>query len=133
VAIISRRWRARLDERLRHTGMTQARWHSLIELSKAREGLTQRELAERVGVEGPTLVRQLDDLERQGLVERCPVEGDRRVKNVRLTAKAEPLIGEMMGVADALREELLQDVSDEEVALVVDVFRRVSARLDGND
>ena len=130
VGLLSRRWRVRLDERLRSTGLTQARWHALLVLSKNREGLTQRELAERIGVEGPTLVRQLDDLQRQGLVERCPVKGDRRVNNVRLTPAAEPLIQELTAVVDALRDELLQDVSNEELATAVGVLRRVNARLE---
>jgi MarR family transcriptional regulator for hemolysin len=130
IALISRRWRARLDERLRHTGLTQSRWHALLELAKSPEPLTQRELAERVGVEGPTLVRQLDDLQRQGLIERCPVQGDRRANNVRLTPQAQPLIAELTAIADELRAELLQDVSDEELAHVLAVLRRVSARLD---
>lgn len=130
IALISRRWRARLDERLRHTGLTQARWLALLELWKNPPALTQRELAERVGVEGPTLVRQLDELQRQGLIERCPVEGDRRANNVRLTPSAQPLIDELMAIADELRAELLQGVSDDELAQVLDVLRRVSARLD---
>lgn len=130
IALISRRWRTRLDERLRHTGLTQARWHALLELAKTPDGLTQKELAERVGVEGPTLVRQLDDLQRQGLIERAPVEGDRRANNVRLTALAGPLIEELTAIADEVRNELLQDAGDDELVLVLNVLRRVSARLD---
>lgn len=130
ISMISRRWRMRLDERLRHLGLTQARWHTLFELSKTPDGLTQRELADRVGVEGPTLVPQLDDLQKQSLIERSPVEGDRRANNVRLTAMAEPLIDEMTTIADALRHEVMRDVTPFELEQVLTVLRKVNVRLD---
>ena len=65
---VSRRWRAELDERLRHTGLTQARWLALFQVSQQEGALTQRELADLLGIEGPTLVRILDGLEKQGLI-----------------------------------------------------------------
>lgn len=130
IALIGRRWRARLDQRLRHTGLTQARWHALLELSKAPDGLTQRELAERVGIEPATLVRQIDGLELQGLIERCPVEGDRRAKMVRLTEAARPLIDEMTATVDAMRAELLQGVTDAQVEQTLGVLRAIAERLD---
>lgn len=130
IALISRRWRARLDQRLRHTGLTQSRWHALLELSKAPDGLTQRELAERVGIEPATLVRQIDGLELQGLIERCPVEGDRRANMVRLTEAARPLIDEMTATVDAMRADLLQGVTDAQVEQALSVLRTVAERLD---
>ena len=57
---VSRRWRTRLDERLKITGLTQARWSTLLHLARGERCMTQRELAERVGIEGPTMIRLLD-------------------------------------------------------------------------
>lgn len=74
----SRTWRTKLDERLSHLGLTQARWLVLMHLSRMNGKALQKDLAVSVGVEGPTLVRVLDGLERMGLVERVGVEGDRR-------------------------------------------------------
>ena len=65
---VSRQWRKRLDERLKHTGLTQARWMVLLHLSRTGP-MSQRELAETVGIEGPTLVRMLKTLEDAGYVE----------------------------------------------------------------
>jgi MarR family transcriptional regulator, transcriptional regulator for hemolysin len=130
IGLLSRRWRARIDERLRFTGLTQSRWHALLELSKTPDGLTQRELAERVGIEGPTLVRQLDDLQAQGLIERSPVEGDRRANNVRLTPAAEPLIRKLTSIVEEMRTEILGGISEAELAVVVDVLRRVNSKVE---
>ena len=59
---VNRQWRKRLDERLKESGLTQARWLVLLHLSRTGP-LSQRDLAELIGVDGPTLVRVLDKLE----------------------------------------------------------------------
>ena len=66
----ARTWRTKLDERLSLLGLTQARWLVLMHLSRMGGESLQKELAFVVGVEGPTLVRVLDGLERIGLVQR---------------------------------------------------------------
>ena len=58
---VNRGWRALLDARLRDSSCTQARWFALLQLSRGEPGMTQRELADRVGVESPTIGRLLDD------------------------------------------------------------------------
>ncbi|HLT02513.1 MAG TPA: MarR family transcriptional regulator [Geminicoccaceae bacterium] len=127
---VSRRWRARLDERLKVTGLTQARWSTLLHLSRAGECLTQRELAARVGIEGPTLVRLLDALEAQGLIERLPVEGDRRANSIRLTEAAQPLLAEINRIAADLRREILAGVPVEDLETCQRVLRHIGDRLE---
>lgn len=126
---LSRQWRTRLDERLRHTGLTQARWIVLLQLSHAG-ALSQRELAERVGVEGPTLVRVLDKLEAQGLVARHACSDDRRVKRIGLTPAARPVLDEITRISTQLRQELLADVPGEEIARALRVLRTISDQLE---
>src|SRR5690606_9590629 len=127
---VSRRWRARLDERLKVTGLTQARWSTLLHLSRAGECLTQRELAARVGIEGPTLVRLLDALEAQGLIERLPVEGDRRANSIRLTEAAQPLLAQINRIAADLRREILAGVPVEDLETCQRVLRHIGDRLE---
>ena len=55
LAQMSRGWRAELDRRLAGLGLSQARWLVLLHLARFDEAPTQRELAQSVGVEGPTL------------------------------------------------------------------------------
>lgn len=103
--LLGRKWRARVDERMKPTGMTLARSTVLYWLSVLPEVVTQRELADTVGIEGPTLVRQLHALESQGLIERVPFDGDRRAKGIRLTDAALPLLMTIKDVTDALCAE----------------------------
>ena len=128
---VSRRWRTRLDERLRHLGLTQARWQALFQLEKAGP-LPQRQLAESLNIEGPTLVRLLDGLERQGLIERRPVKQDRRVRFVHLTPDAEPLLAEINQIAAELRHELLSGLEEESLAAAIAVLAEVGRRLEGD-
>src|SRR5450830_1141590 len=92
VAQLSRAWRSKLDRRLVGLGLSQARWLVLLHLARFTEMPTQRELAQSVGVEGPTLARLLDSLEGQGLVQRQAVVEDRRAKRILLCDTARPLI-----------------------------------------
>lgn len=127
---VSRAWRARLDERLRVAGLTQARWHTLWQLARGGEGMTQRELARRVGVEGATLGRLLDALEKRRLVERRAVRGDRRAYHVHLTAAAQPILREIDRIAASLRGELLAGVSARDLRACIGVLERIAARLE---
>lgn len=127
---LGRRWRTRLDERLKHTGLTQARWSTLLLLSRAGGRVTQRELAELAAIEGPTLVRLLDALESQGLVERLPVADDRRAKHVRLTPSAEALLKDINRIAADLRQEVLAGVKPRELETCLRVLRQIRQRLE---
>jgi len=111
----ARTWRTKLDERLSPLGLTQARWLVLMHLSRMDGEALQKELAIIVGVEGPTLVRVLDGLERLGLVQRLGVEGDKRARLIRLTPKADSVISDIMRIGVKLRGEALAGISDAEL------------------
>ncbi len=131
MARTARLWRSRLDERLAPLGLTQAKWVTLHYLAMAGEGVSQRELAERIGVEGPTLVRVLDGLERLDLIKRWDNPEDRRSKTVHLTATAGPVLAEIARVTATFREEILDGVSDEELALCERVLERMARNVGG--
>jgi MarR family transcriptional regulator, transcriptional regulator for hemolysin len=126
---ISRRWRARLDGRMAASGLTEARWLPLLHLARWGDGLTQKELAASLGVEGPTLVRTLDWLEREALVARRPVPHDRRAKTVHLTPRARDLHRSIEQEAAAVRAEILQGIPEEDLTTCLRVLDRVAARL----
>ncbi len=106
----ARRWRAIANEHLSRIGHTQARWEALYWIAVSQGGATQRELAECVGIEEPTLVRMLHRLEQEGLVERRASQSDRRTKTIVLTEAAAPHLQAMSGTIDKLREDVLQNI-----------------------
>lgn len=125
VARVTRRWRKMLDERLKDLGVTQARWSTMVYLQEGGEGLTQRELASLMAIENPTLVRLLDSLEQQGLIERRPCPNDRRARRLYLTDAGRAFMSDLSARAARLREEMLAGITDEEVACALNVFRKI--------
>ncbi|WP_404366482.1 MarR family transcriptional regulator [Marinobacter sp.] len=125
VARVTRRWRKLLDERLKDLGVTQARWSTMFYLQRGGEGLTQRELASIMAIENPTLVRLLDSLEAQGLIERRLCQKDRRARRLHLTSAGEAFMDELNARARALRDEMLEGVDDADLEVSVRVFNRI--------
>jgi MarR family transcriptional regulator for hemolysin len=130
LAQLSRGWRAELDRRLIGMWLSQARWLVLLHLARFTEAPTQRELAQSVGVEGPTLARLLDSLEGQGLVSRQAVLEDRRAKKIALSPPALPIIEQIEAIANDLRIELFQGVDEEELRIAMRVHSRILANLE---
>ena len=125
VARVTRRWRKMLDERLKDLGGTQARWSTMVYLEKGGEGLTQRELASLMAIENPTLVRLLDSLEQQNLIERRPCPNDRRARRLHLTNAGRAFMDDLSERAEVLREEMLEGISDKEIECTVKVFHKI--------
>ena len=110
---VSRMMRNWFDSRAQHLGLTRAQWRVLIQLS-AREGASQRELAEILELDTVTLGRHIDRLERDDWLERRPDPDDRRVWRLYLTPAARPTLDEMEALAIELQEAAMAGLSDAE-------------------
>lgn len=122
---VSRCWRAKLDERLRPLGMSQSRWLVLLHLSRRGDGVVQKELAEWMGIEGPTLVRILDRMTEDGWLERRESQTDRRAKTVHLTEQSRAIIAQINKVAAKLRSELLANIPEAEIEVCMRVLHQI--------
>lgn len=129
LAQLSRGWRAELDRRLADLGLSQARWLVLLHLARFEHEPTQRELAQSVAVEGPTLARLLDGLEAQGFVQRKAAPGDRRAKLITLQAAAQPMIEKIEAISTQVREELFNGIDEEDLRKCQQVHARILANL----
>ncbi len=122
---LARRWRSRVDEKMRPHGLTQARWVVMMHLRRGGDGFQQKALAKFVGIEGPTLVHILDNLEKQNLIERRQDKADRRVKTVHLTDEGWRMIEVIDDVAAEVRYEHLADISDRDLTHCLAVLERI--------
>ncbi|MEP9398983.1 MarR family winged helix-turn-helix transcriptional regulator [Mesorhizobium sp. KR2-14] len=130
-SLLARRWRRALDARLAQAGLTDATWMPLVHLQETGGGITQKELALLVGVDGSSLVRVLDILCRQGLVERRPDETDGRARLICLTPTGERRVAEIRRELARGEEEFLADIPDAEIAGMLELFDRIEQRLTG--
>jgi len=124
----ARIWRTKLDQRLRPLGLSQAKWLVLLHLSLAKRALTQKELSERLSIEGPSLVRLLDRMEQEGWVMRKSSNLDRRAKTIHQTAKAVEMTREIKRIAKAVRHELLQGINEEALNQAATILRQIKQR-----
>ena len=98
LARLVRIWRALIDHRLKPLELTQTHWVTLHNIHQLPPDQSQIQLAKAIGIEQPSLVRTLDQLEEKGLISRQTCASDRRAKRIKLTEKAEPLIADMEAV-----------------------------------
>ncbi len=124
----ARAWRARLDRRLKPLGLSQARWLVLLKLARGGDGIVQKELAARIGIEGATLVRLLDCMARDGWILRRDAAHDRRSKTVHLTPRARAVLPRIEAVAAEVRGELLAGIQHADVDCCTKVLRRIRER-----
>ena len=79
----------------KHWGTTLPRFDLMAQLERMPDGLKMNELSRRLMVTGGNVTGITDQLVAEGLVERVPVEGDRRAYRVRLTPGGRTLFGDM--------------------------------------
>lgn len=127
----ARAWRQALDTRLKDLGVSQAGWMTIAMVAKADAELSQKQLADLLGVEGPTIVAMVDRLVTAGLVLRAPSPLDRRVKLIRLTDAGQALYGKVKQRADLFRSNLLSEVDQATLLAATTLLEQLQARIEG--
>jgi MarR family transcriptional regulator for hemolysin len=114
--LAARRWSTFIDEAIRRkTGQPRARWQTLAALAFSDGPIATIELAERMAVQWPSLIRTLDGLEGEGLVERRVNPADKRSRLVTITPQGLAVFREVKAVLDPTRAALLEGFCDEEL------------------
>ncbi len=124
---IHRLYTATLEPLVSREGVTVCHWYYLRILSE-HDGLTQRELSEKVGVHPNTAVPALDNMEKHGLVTRVRHASDRRRMSVHLTPKGRRLRNEMIPDVKAMLYRSIADLRPAEL----DTFFKVMYRIEQN-
>jgi DNA-binding MarR family transcriptional regulator len=117
-----------LDARLGEHGASIWNWvllRSAVELA----GGSQREIADHMRIEPPTLVGQLDRLVDDGLVERRRDERDRRVVRVFPTPAGRVRLEQLHAVVMELDDELRALLSAREIAVLDRALARIHDHL----
>ncbi len=130
IVVAARRWRKLANERVKSVDQTMARWETLFLVAFSDVELTQSDLARLINIEGPTLVRMLDLLAKEGLIDRRQSESDRRVTTNTITPAGRAVIDQIMGITNVLRREVLQDIPREELETALKVLSKIVLRID---
>ena len=118
-----------LDAELRkNVGVTISQWRVISALTR-QPGITQKEIADKVGIEGSTLVPIIDKMEKDGFVKRKLDSEDRRINRIYLTTKADGLWNSMIECALRIRKLSLKEISEEQIKTTLEVLRKISKNL----
>jgi MarR family transcriptional regulator for hemolysin len=114
-----------LDLELRDkVGITVGQWKVIVMLVK-QNGLTQKETADKLGLEAPTLIPIIDKMEKEGLVVRRVDSSDRRNNRIYRTEKADTLWDRMVECATKVRQISVKDISEENISIMRNVLDKV--------
>ena len=124
---VNRRHSSRFEKHAREISLTLMQCRVLVNLQKS-EGISQARLAELIDSDPMMMVRILDRMEADQLLERRADPVDRRARRLYLTKKAKPLLDKVWRLADVTRAELFEGVPKTDR----DTFMRVLERVHDN-
>ncbi|HWZ48264.1 MAG TPA: MarR family transcriptional regulator [Herbaspirillum sp.] len=126
----ARTWRQALDCRMKDLGISQAGWMTIALIAKSQRPMSQIELANAQGIEGPSMVAMLDRLMKCGLILREPSPTDRRIKLVVLTEAGAALYAKLITKAGVFRKELLIDIDPEKLRIATELLEQLQHLLE---
>lgn len=114
------------DQELTAFGLSRSLATPLLRISQT-DGIRQRELAGLLDIEGPSLVRLLDQLSAAGLVVRRADPEDQRAKTLHLTPAGKELVLRIVPVVQRLRGQLLAGVPTADLEACLRTFAQFLA------
>src|SRR5689334_6331936 len=119
-----------LDVELRgQYGLSGGQWKVILSLS-IQNGLSQKDLAEKIFVDSTTLVPIIDAMEKKGLVERRTDPKDRRNNNVFLTAKSEPFVDPIVEIILRMRKIFFKNISENDLESTKNTLKKITVNAD---
>jgi len=116
---------SQFGERLRVIGLTPPD-AGILRLLRIAAGLSQQELAGRLGIHPSRLVAILDDLEKRGFVERKPNPDDRRLYSLHLTKGGEETLERIGKIAREHQDALLLALNREERGVLAALLLKIA-------
>ena len=120
-----------LRRRIESLGVVPGQFAQLLALYE-QDGLTQRELCERVRIEQPTMALTLKRMERDGLVERRPDPTDGRRARIVLTKRARGLERDLTAAAREVNAIATGGLPAKEVQAFMQTLTRLIANLESD-
>ncbi|WP_349947813.1 MarR family transcriptional regulator [Lacrimispora sp. BS-2] len=107
-----------LEKRLNNFNITRSQWIALYYI-KNNNMITQKQLADKMSLKEPSVVRLIDKMERYGWVNRISSNDDKRMKFLILTDSGKEIETAMLDVAEKFKSDVLNGISFEDL----DVFK----------
>jgi MarR family transcriptional regulator for hemolysin len=118
-------WRLAIDRRLKDSGLSMNSWLAIATLASESEPMTQKALAQVLGLEEASVVPLIDRLVAQQLIERQQPEEDRRKRLLLVTPQGWTAFEKIKIEVDRLRGELLADIDRADLAVTQRVLQQL--------
>ncbi|MEM1485050.1 MarR family transcriptional regulator [Oscillospiraceae bacterium PP1C4] len=122
----------RLEKRLESYDVTRVQWTAMYYVSKD-ELITQKKLSEKMSLRESTIVRLIDRMEKDGLLERVNSQQDKRVHNLVLTSKGDALNQKLTAVANQFKNDAIANISQEDLSTFKAVLEQMLADTEINE
>jgi len=103
-----------LEKRLNYYNITRTQWIALYYI-RNNNMITQKQLADKISLKEPSVVRLLDKMETLGWVNRINSETDKRIKFLNLTDSGQKIETDMLVLAEKFKEDVLNGITVEEL------------------
>ena len=118
-----------LDSELRKSvGVTFGQWKVAVMLSM-QDGITQKEIANKLGLEAATLIPIIDKLEKEGLVVRQVDQADRRNNRIYRTEKMHDLWDQMIECSLKTRKISVKDIPEKHITIMRECLEKICENL----
>ena len=114
--------------KLKSYDITLEQWVVLVMLTK-EDRMNQKQLAQKVEKDQPTLARILDILERKKLIERQSIKEDRRSFSVYITDLGRNLKEEVATFLEDVFEKMLVGISEAKIDIYKEVMMQVNLNI----
>lgn len=102
---------------------------SVLEILSNEGDMNMTELSKTVWKQNANITRIVDKLEKQQLVERRAVEGDRRANLVSITDKGKQLFEKVIPIVINVYTDITSDISKEEETVTLRVLNKIISHL----
>lgn len=124
INIVAGKLKNQLNRRFTAFDITSEQWAVLNRLWE-KDGVTQKDLAEKTFKDQANIGRILDKLEKKELIRRCVDTEDRRVLIVFLTQEGLKLRKELIPLASEVLNLAQKDISEKEVKVLETVLKKI--------
>ena len=122
------KFRCQVGRELKHLDMTSEQWVVLARLWE-EDGLSQKELAERILKDQANTTRILDKVVKKGWVQRLDAIDDRRAYLIYLTDEGKDVVQTTYPLVARIKEKLAKGLTDEEIHTLLALLNKLSLNM----
>ncbi|MBZ9693021.1 MarR family winged helix-turn-helix transcriptional regulator [Clostridium sp. M14] len=112
------------NRRLQEHDMTRVQWIALYYIGKTN-GIFQKELSDYMSVKESSMVRLIDRMEKDDLVERRKEIKDRRVTRIFLSDKGKKLREELIPLGEEFQRDAVNGIQEDELNIFKNVLEKM--------